>query len=1107
MPDNVSIQGLEFEISENSNAAIAGLEKLRATLSRLKTATSGGVSGLGKTADGLRDIHDAANSIKDSDIQKLNSLTNSLRGLASLSSLKLSSSFATQLGKLSAALAHIKWTDQDKLSGLADGLRPLSQLMPARLTSFINQLKKLPAVIRELDAVDLARFTELMERLALAIRPFADEMNKVAAGFSAFPSRIQRLIRSTDEYNAAMNRATTTTGLFSRVLGGIRLGTAIYALRRVVGLIADAITLSNEYQENLNLFSVSMGKYTEEAMEYAEVVHEIMGIDISGWIRNQGIFNTLLTGFGNSSERAALMSKNLTQLGYDLSSFYNISIEDAMQKLQSGISGELEPLRRLGFDLSQARLEAIALSLGIDKTVSSMTQAEKAELRYYAIMTQVTEAHGDMARTLETPANQLRILTEQFKSAARAIGNIFIPALNAILPYAIAVLEIIEEIAAEVAKLFGFELTEVDYSGVVSDTVTGTGEIADNLEEATEAAKEMTSYMLGIDELNVLSPQKETELPNLGSGDGGLGFELPEYDFLGEAIRTRVDEIKESVSGITDFIKEHLEEIITVAGILAGALLALKIAPGVLDFFKKLAGVNLTSFLTNLKAFVGIFGTVAGGVAELYYWFDMLSTGIDWENLNGFLAGLAVNMAGLGLLGGPKAAAVGGIIGGGALIGAGIKDWIDNGELTDIGHMALQGGIIILGGSLSLFVGAPALVGAALASIVLVVYKYWDEIKTWWNGVWGELNTWWENLWTTFDEAVNSMFDWLYNTIVSAIDGIKQWISDRVTDISTTWSNFTDGVGKAWDDLWEGAKKIWNSFSGTISESWDKFTTTLQKMWKDFSASFEKAWQDFWNGVHNFLRDIVDAIKETWESGWDTIYNLFNTIKEKILSVWNGLWNNVGSTLSSTISNIQSVLSTAINWIVSRVSDFANSVWSWISSLLSSISQAWTNTWVSLGNFFMSVWQSVMDGFYSIVNWFIDGINVLIGYVNTLLEFIGMSGLSEIDHIGGSVEMRAEGGFVDEGQLFIAREAGPEMVGSIGGRTAVANNDQIVEGIYQGVSGANDRVVAAIYELIAAVEAKETTVTISDSDIGRANDRYTRTRGVRVNPGPFADVY
>ncbi len=288
-------------------------------------------------------------------------------------------------------------------------------------------------------------------------------MQKVSNGFSAFPSRIQKLITTTEQYNNTVRKATTHTGLFGKALGGLKFAVVWQMARRVSSMLGTVITKSNEFQENMNLFTVAMGNHAESALQYGETVSKVLGIDLSDWIRNQGVFNTLLTGFGDTSDRAALMSKNLTQLGYDLSSFFNISVEDSMQKLQSGISGELEPLRRLGYDLSQARLEAVALSLGIDKSVSSMTQAEKAELRYYAIMTQVTTAQGDLARTLEAPANQLRILKAQFEMADRAIGNIFIPALNAILPYGIAVVQIIREIANAIASLFGFQMTEVDY--------------------------------------------------------------------------------------------------------------------------------------------------------------------------------------------------------------------------------------------------------------------------------------------------------------------------------------------------------------------------------------------------------------------------------------------------------------------------------------------------------------------------------------------------------------------------------------------------------------------------------------------------------------------
>jgi hypothetical protein len=232
----------------------------------------------------------------------------------------------------------------------------------------------------------------------------------------------------------------------------------------VASKIYSAVEKSMDYTENMNLFTVSMGEYAGEAMEYAETVSETMGIDTSDWIRSQGVFMTLATGFGVAGDRAATMSKNLTQLGYDLASFYNLDVEDAMQKLQSGLSGELEPLRRIGYDLSQAKLEATALELGISKSVSAMTQAEKAQLRYYAIMTQVTVAQGDMARTLDDPANQMRVFKSQVSMAAREIGNVFIPMLNAILPYAIAVTKVIRNLAASLASLVGFQTKQYGHS-------------------------------------------------------------------------------------------------------------------------------------------------------------------------------------------------------------------------------------------------------------------------------------------------------------------------------------------------------------------------------------------------------------------------------------------------------------------------------------------------------------------------------------------------------------------------------------------------------------------------------------------------------------------
>ena len=451
--DNLEIKGLEFQIKENSDSAVASLGRLEKALSALKTATSGGASGVRTAANQIAALNKALSG-SGAVGQKLKSIAAGLKAISDVGTVKIPKSLGTNMQSLGTALSGISDGDIDKLYNVADALRPLSELEGAHMRSYINQLSAFPDVVRELRAADIDEFSNQMTRLANALRPFATEMQHVADGFSAMPSRIQRLIKTTEQYNNTVNKGSTQTSRFGISLKSIKTAGVVAGIRMVRQEISRAITESNAYQEDLNLFTASMGQYAKEAQEYAENVGEIMGIDPAKWMRNQGVFNTLLSGFGSVADRSYLMSKNLTQLGYDISSFFNISVEDAMQKLQSGVSGELEPLRRLGYDLSQAKLEQTALTLGIEKSVSAMTQAEKAELRYYAIMTQVTTAQGDMARSLDAPANQLRIFQAQLTQASRAIGNIFIPILQKILPIAIAVLRIVRELADAIANCF-----------------------------------------------------------------------------------------------------------------------------------------------------------------------------------------------------------------------------------------------------------------------------------------------------------------------------------------------------------------------------------------------------------------------------------------------------------------------------------------------------------------------------------------------------------------------------------------------------------------------------------------------------------------------------
>ena len=421
----------------------------------------------------------------------------------------------------------------------------------------------------------------------------------------------------------AMSRMKNTNnkgaGSFTDLFHKMTMGSG--TIRKLGSSLWSAIEKSSDYTETLNLFTVSMGAYAGKAKAYAEEVSAAMGIDTKEWMEAQGIFMTLATGFGVTSDRANTMSKNLTQLSYDLASFYNMDVDTAFLKLKSGLAGELEPLRAIGYDLSQAKLEATALELGIDKAISSMTQAEKAELRYYAIMTQVTQTHGDMARTLDDPANQLRVLKAEVNMAAREIGNLFIPALNAILPYAISAAQVIGSLATSIAGLFGIKKKD-GISTATETVVENTDAVAANLEESQKEAKKLKSYMLGIDELNVINP-------NTDSNDDGssFSFKLPEYDFMEGLVESKVKDITESMKewlGIADqltdwgdiFSTKLGKILLSVSGI--GFAFALwKIGNGALDVFEKLPKL-FTDFKKGLKG-LGVGAIIVAAIAGAAY--------------------------------------------------------------------------------------------------------------------------------------------------------------------------------------------------------------------------------------------------------------------------------------------------------------------------------------------------------------------------------------------------------------------------------------------------------------------------------------------------------
>lgn len=1106
MADNVEIQGLEFQIVNDSTQAVTGLQNLINTLNRLKTATNGGATGLSKTAQGIRELSNSLKGLNSGDAsQKITRLTNALTALSQVGNVKISSSIANQLTAINTALAGLKWTDGDKLTSLANGLRPLSELGKANMTTFINQLSKLPKVIEDLEAADIDKFTQQMTALAAAMKPFADEMQKVSNGFSAFPSKIQKLITSTEKYNASARKATTTTGKFTSGLKALNVAAVAITFRKIGHFIAQAVTESNKYQEDLNLFTVALGQYAAEAQNYAEKVSDVMGIDPAQWLRNQGVFNTLLTGFGDTAERAQLMSQNLTQLGYDISSFFNISIEDAMQKLQSGISGELEPLRRLGYDLSQARLEQTALNLGIKESVANMTQAEKAELRYYAIMTQVTTAQGDMARTLEAPANQLRILQAQLTQAARAIGNIFIPALNAILPYAIAVVQVIREIANALANLAGFKLTEVDYSGVNSAAV-GAGSLADNLDDAAGAAKKLKQYTAGFDELNVFAPNTGSGSGAGAGGAGGFDFDLPTYDFLGDAVQTRIGEIQK-------MIEDTLAEITTIV---SGFMLAV--------------GAILVVTGVNIPLGVGLMAAGAVGLAA--------TIGLNWTAMSselastlalitgvvgGFLLALGAIMAfsganlplGIALM----------ALGGASLVTAAVINWHNSDRHLTDALTTLTGvlaGASLAVGAMLAFTGVATGLGIALMAVGAVTLVSAAALN--WNSIPDALASPLSRVGLLVSGATLALGAILAfsgcmplgialmaigaTSLVSVMalnwNGLSDEIQNVIAIITTVVSVAFLAIGAAL--VFSGANiplGLALLAAGAVTMG-----TAIMPNWNDLSDNVQQKISMITTVVGGALL-AVGAILALSGVALPLGLGLMAAGALSLGAVATLNWDFVVNSIKKVVSVITGILSGALIVLGVLLCLSGAGVGLGLAVLAAGLSLSYA-AWTLDDNPITRFVRQMANSIIGLVNGVIDAINDMFHIQFNGLSVMGITlipafdiRLVDIPHI----PFFEDGGFPNEGQLFIAREAGAEMVGAMGRRTAVANNDQIVEGISAGVSVANDGVIAAIYALLNVVEEKDMSVVIGDNEIGHSYDRYKEKRGRQVSTGVFANAY
>lgn len=952
---DVDITSLSVEISAESQGAELNIDKLTTAISKLRTKGS-----IGKVCSSLDTLTKSISALKSASsgmdgLSRINDFMDRISNVKLSESAKGIRSVASALTRISSV--NLKDIDlsglKSKMNGLQNGLSPLSKVDASGLrsvSSALNSIAKIPDFSSKLDSKTLDDFATSCKKITDALDPLASKIETVGNSFAKLPSNIQKVIAATDGATKASNKsAKSYLSLSSQLNGFIRSAAKLVSLKAIATYLGNAAEKFNSYYEAANLFGVSMKELTGEASTFINKMETLLDIDPTEAMNNMATIQSLTTSFGIASDKAYVLSKNLTQLGYDLASLKNIPVAESFTKIQAAISGELEPIRRLGVDISNARLQQELLNLGYSQSVSTLSQADKAVLRYIAIMKQTTDAQGDFARTLSSPANMIRILQAQLNSLARAVGSLLYPALKSILPPLIAAVELVKELVTGIASLMGVKVEFPDFSSA-SDAVGGVTDAMDNTTKATgKAAKAFKNYIMGFDELNVIQKDNGSS-GGSGSGAGAAGNILGDVDLSGYDM---FKQYNEEFAKQIDTIKQKIKAMLPLMATVAAALAAWKLTNLITDIVDAIHKMNA---LKSIVLGLGVF--TVGIVLEITGIKDAIESGVNGKNfaeivlgaligttvaailgkgiaqfiVTGFgntAVGAAIKAAGGATAGAIIGAAVGGVVTGIPMFVMGVYDAVKkglnalNGILIPLGSTMTGAGIGAIVGSLGgpIGTGIGALIGLIVGGLTdagIAIYQNWDKItesldkaseslKQWFVGV-GE---WWNKKWqgfsTNFQTAWESLPGFVQHPI-QALDqasaGLKQWFV---------------GVGVWWNEKWKGFKTNWDN-------AWNSLVDTLKALPKKF-LDYGK----------NIVQGLIDGINKGIESAKKSVGGLAKAILDKFTTdtgihspskvfkgygvyLIEGLVNGISAAKDLAVNAIQSV-SNAVKTIGSQLAD------------------------------------------------------------------------------------------------------------------------------------------------------------------------------------------
>ena len=988
---DVDITSLSVEISAESQGAELNIDKLADAIANLRN--KGNVS-----------------AVCDS----LDKLAGSISGLKSAS--KGIGSLFKNIEKMSNIdVSGIDFTGlSGKLESLKSELQPLQNLDASGLKavgSAMNAIAKIPSINDKLDAETLDKFKKSCDSIASSLTPLASQLDKVGNAFAKLPPQLSKVVTQANRVTAANEKQKKSYLSLSAQLSQFQKNMAkLVSIKAIADYLGNAVAKFNDFYEATDLFHNAMGNLSGEADTLISKMQGLLGVDPTKAMTYMATIQSLGTSFGLTSDKAYILSKNLTQLAYDEASYWNKGVTETFTAMSSAISGEIEPIRRLGVDLTQARLQQELLALGFNKQVSSLSQADKAVLRYIAIMKQTANVQGNLAQTINSPANQIKILKAQLDMLAKSVGSLLYPALKSILPPLIAAVQLIREFVEWVAKLMGVKVVFTDFTKS-ADSVGGIGDAMDDTADSTKkAAKALKDYTMGFDELNIIDPTQGSSGSGSGASAGNIlgDVDLSGYDMFKDYVGTSIDEMKQK-------IKSMLPLIATVTT----ALAAWKLTNLITDIVDAIAKMNaLKSIILGLGVFTvgivleitGIKDAIENGVngknfAEIVLGAligttgaAILGKGIAQFIVTGFgntAVGAAIKAAGGSTAGAIIGAAVGGVVTGIPMFVTGVYDAVKNGLntlngiLIPLGSTMAGAGIGAIIGSLGgpIGTGVGALIGlivGALTDVGIAIYQNWDKIaesldkaseslKNWFVGV-GE---WWDEKWqgfsTNFQTAWESLPEFVQHPI-QALDqasaGLKQWFV---------------GVGEWWNQKWEG-----------FEENWGKSWNSLKKAVGSFSTSMDEK-----------TKKVVDSINTGLDNARQKMDEKIGPFADSFRSWIDGLSaENAEAKLKEIGSSISTKFDSFASSVIQKKAEASAAMGKWIEGLRSGVNEKIESVREKIGEITSAIENkfknfSLFDIGKNLIQGLVDGVNNMIETAKDAVANVGNAVIDKVKNVLG----------------------------------------------------------------------------------------------------------